>query len=69
MLWTIYLIVAVAVAMTAFVASNWIRTPDIIAPDYPGTLSVVAGAMWPVMIIGVTELALAAWLIPARRTH
>ena len=58
----IYLAVAVAVAIAAFVAGNWVRPKDVDAPDHPGTTSAVAGALWPVVIVGITEIMLLGWL-------
>lgn len=70
MVWfALYLLVGIVVAAAAFVIANYVRTEDIVAPDSPGTASVVAGALWPIVIVGMTELALAAWLIPGRKAH
>ena len=70
MFWCVaYLAIAAVVAMTAFVTANWIRTEDIVAPDFPGTVSALAGALWPIVVIGLTELALTVWLTAGRRTR
>lgn len=58
----IYLVVAATVAVAAFVTGNWIRPTDVVAPDHPGAMSAVAGALWPVVVIGMTEIALVGWL-------
>ena len=65
----LYFRFAVIVAMAAFVTADFIRTEDIVAPDSPAALSAAVGALWPIVIIGVTELALTAWLAPGRRVH
>jgi ABC-type dipeptide/oligopeptide/nickel transport system permease component len=53
-----YLTVALLFAVTIFAAGNWLRTEDVAAPDHPGTTSAVAGMLWPVVIVGIAELAL-----------
>lgn len=63
-----YLGIAVIVGAAVFVLANFVRPVDVVAPDSPGVLSALAGALWPVLVFGVTELALAAWLIPGHRT-
>ena len=61
MFWcALYFVIAVLVAMAAFVTADYIRTEDVAAPDSPATLSAVAGALWPIVVIGMTELALTA---------
>ena len=54
----LYLTVAIVFAVIMFVTGNWLRTEDVAAPDHPGTTSALAGALWPVVIIGMAELAL-----------
>lgn len=56
-----YLIIAAVVAMATFVAAEWFREEYIAAPDYPGVMSAVAGMLWPVLLLGLSELALVWW--------
>lgn len=68
MLWYgIYLIIAAVVAMAIFVAAAWFREEHVAAPDYPGVASAVAGMLWPVLLIGLSELVLAWWAFRAAR--
>ncbi len=70
MFWcAVYVGVAIVVAIAAFVIANFFRSDDVVAPDHPGTLSVVAGALWPVIVIGMTELAVTIWLMPGRQVR
>ena len=56
-----YLVVAALVAMTTFVAAGWFREEHVAAPDHSGVMSAVAGMLWPVMLVGLSEMAL-VWL-------
>jgi hypothetical protein len=59
MLWCgFYLTIAVFVAITTFIAGNWLRPEYVAAPDHPGTTSAIAGMLWPVLVLGAAELAL-----------
>ena len=67
MFWcALYVAIAIVVAASAFVTANWIRTEDVVAPDFPGS-SALVGALWPIVVLGVTELELTALLAPSRR--
>lgn len=62
MLWCdSYLIIAAIVAMATFVAAEWFREEHIAAPDHSGVVSAVAGMLWPVLLVGLSELALVWW--------
>lgn len=52
-----YLVIAVIVAASAFVAAEWTRDAGTPAPNYCGRLALAAGILWPVMMIGLAELA------------
>ena len=54
----IYIAIAAVVALTVFVASNWLRQEYAAAPDHSGMTSAVAGLLWPALVLGVAELAL-----------
>lgn len=55
-----YLFISMIFAISAFLASEWIRLPGAPAPDHPGGLAVVAGLLWPVLAIGLVQWALLA---------
>lgn len=62
MLWSgIYLIVATLVAMGTFVAAAWFREEHVAAPDHSGVMSALAGILWPVLLVGMSEMALVWW--------
>ena len=76
MLWCgSYLIIATVVAMATFLAAQWFREEHVAAPDCSGVMSAVAGMLWPVLLVGMTELAVFWWAIrgariqPASRQH
>ena len=59
MLWYgIYFIVAAFVAMATFVSACWFREEHVAAPDFPGVMSALAGVLWPVLLLGVSEIVL-----------
>lgn len=55
-----YLATAAAVAVAVFVTANHIRPVDVPNPDHRAILSVVAGLIWPVLAIGLIQLAVVA---------
>lgn len=68
MLWSgIYLIVAALVAIATFAAADWLREGHIAAPDYPGVMSAVAGILWPVLLVGISEIMVLSWAYRAAR--
>ena len=54
----IYLIIAAVVAVSIFVAAGWFREEHVAAPDHAGVMSALAGALWPVLLVGMSELVL-----------
>ena len=60
MLWIgIYLVVATVVSAMLFIAGQWFATGSSKASaDHPAALAALAGAIWPVLLIGLTELLL-----------
>ncbi len=52
-----YIVVAGLAAITIFVASDWLRQRDVAAPAHSGATSVLAGLLWPALLIGIAELA------------
>lgn len=56
-----YLIVAALVAMATFVGACWFREEHLVAPDHSGVTSALAGMLWPVVLIGISEMALVWW--------
>lgn len=65
---TLYGVVAVAVAIAAFLTAEWVREPGTAAPDTPGVLAVVTGVLWPVILLGVAQWGLIA-VLHARIRH
>ena len=53
-----YIVVAALVAVSAFVAANWFRQQHVATPEHPGATAVLAGLLWPAVLIGIAELAL-----------
>lgn len=66
-----YLIVALIVAAAAFVGAQLIEQ-RIPAPERPGVVALVTGAVWPVLIAGGLQLAAVMvfrrWLTGSGRT-
>lgn len=62
-----YLIIAVVVAMAIFVSACWFREEHVAAPDHSGMMSAVAGMLWPVLLVGLSELALVWWVFREAR--
>ena len=70
MLWCgIYVTVAVVVTIATFVVARRVRAGSVAAPDHPGAISAIAGAMWPLLIIGMTELVLVSWYGRTSKYH
>jgi hypothetical protein len=53
----VYTVVAGLVAVSIFMASDWFRQRDVAAPAHSGATSVLAGLLWPALLIGIAELA------------
>jgi hypothetical protein len=60
MLWIgIYLVIASVVTPIVFVAGQWFATGSSDASaEHPGLTAALAGVIWPVLILGLTELLL-----------
>jgi hypothetical protein len=52
-----YLVIAVTVSTAAFLAAEWLRTPDVAAPRHPGAMALAAGLLWPFVAAGIVQLA------------
>lgn len=57
----VYLTVAALVAVAVFVAAGWFHEEDVAAPDFPGVISALAGMLWPVLLVGLSEMTLVWW--------
>lgn len=57
---TLYAVTALIVAVAAFLLAEWIREPGTPAPDHPGAIALVAGALFPVVIVGALQWAIIA---------
>lgn len=55
---TLYLIVATMASAAIFLFAEWIREPGVPAPDHPGRIAVIAGLLWPLVVIGLAQCAL-----------
>lgn len=63
MVWIVlYGTIAIVVAAAAFVAAEWLRTPTVPAPDRPASVAVAAGLLWPVLIAGLVQLGVFAFV-------
>ncbi len=61
----IYLIVALAVTPMIFVAGQWFATGHSeSSAEHPAATAVLAGMLWPILVVGLTEL-----LLVSRTTH
>jgi len=60
MLWMVlYFAVASVVAPTVFVAGQWFATRSSdAAAEHPAITAAIAGAIWPILLVGLTELLL-----------
>lgn len=60
MVWiAVYGALALIVSVAAFLLSEWARQPEVPAPRRPGVLAIIAGLLWPVVVLGLLEW----WLI------
>ena len=63
MLWVEgYFGIALAVAVVAFVTAGLLRAERVTPPDHRGATSVIAGALWPAVLIGMAQLFI-LWLL------
>jgi hypothetical protein len=65
MLLTVYLCGWLVTTIGALVAANWISDRRISSPLAHGSLAIVAGVLWPVLVAGLAELV--AIVIVTRR--
>ena len=57
-----YCVIAVLVAALVLVAADWVRPAEVAGPRYAVLLSLAAGMLWPVLCIGLVQLAVLAVL-------
>lgn len=55
-----YAVVAVLAAAGIFLLTESRRQPGVAAPDRPGLCAVIAGLLWPVLVLGIAEWGLIA---------
>ena len=66
MLWmSVYAAVAVVAAIAVFLLAEWLRMPGGPAPDNPARYAVIAGLLWPVVVLGIAQWGLIA-MVAAR---
>ena len=53
-----YIGVAALVAISIFLAANWFRHQRVATPERSGATVVLAGLLWPGLLLGIAELAL-----------
>lgn len=53
----IYIVVALFVAVSIFLSANLFRQQQIAAPEHSGGTAILAGLLWPALLIGIAELA------------
>ncbi len=63
-----YVAAAVALAIAVFAAADWLRQDHVPAPDHLFAISMVAGLLWPALMLGIVELALIFWAHRMART-
>ena len=54
---SLYAAVAVVVAVAAPMLAERLRTPGVPAPNNPSLYAVLAGLLWPVLLVGVAQWA------------
>ena len=64
----VYGVGAVTVAAGWFFGANRMREPDVPAPDNMGSLAVLAGFLWPVVVMGVAQVGMLVALHSSRRS-
>ena len=52
-----YIVVAALAAISILLAANWFRHQHVAAPEHSGATAVLAGLLWPALLIGIAELA------------
>jgi hypothetical protein len=61
-----YFVIAMTVTAAAFIAAEWLRTPDVAAPRHPGATALAAGLLWPFVAAGIVQLAV---VVAVSRNH
>ena len=64
-----YATLAALVAIVALVGAGWFRDAHIGAPDRPGVAAVLAGLLWPIVLVGMVELVAVIGLRIGLRSH
>jgi hypothetical protein len=68
----IYAALAVVAAVVVFLLGEWLREPEIAAPDCVGRCAIAAGLLWPVIVVGIGQWGLIAavqsWLCAVTRS-
>jgi len=62
---SLYAAVALVAAIAVFLLAEWLRMPGVSGSDNPGRYAVVAGLLWPVMVLGIAQWGLIA-MVAAR---
>ena len=57
---SLYAAVAAVVAIAAFMLAERLRSPGVPAPDNQSLYAVLAGFLWPVVLVGVAQWAVIA---------
>lgn len=55
-----YLAVATIASVTVFLVAEWFREPGAPAPDHPGRIALIAGLLWPMLLLGLAQCVLVA---------
>ena len=63
-----YLGVATAIALIALLLAGWSRSPGAPTPEHPGAFAVLAGLLWPAVVVGLIQWGLIAALATPQRS-
>lgn len=64
-----YATLAAVVAIVALVGAEWFRDAHIGAADRPGVAAVLAGLLWPIVLVGMVELLAVMGVRICLRSH
>jgi hypothetical protein len=68
---TVYAVLAIVTALAVFLLAEWLREPDVPAPDGPARCALAAGLFWPLIVLGTAQwgliVALQSWLFGSVR--
>jgi len=67
-----YAIVSLVWCVATFLVMQWFRAKTVSAPDHPIVISAIAGLLWPLMLLGLVQLAAiigVAVFVRRRRRH